>query len=146
LQFLLGTKRTVSLNYETPSIPPPTEVKHNYDYDPCPMEIPPMDSRVFFHHFYAPTSQHPDVFWGNRLPWKVKPLLGPSNHGWGIYLEESPDWPLFAALMCFLLLLSGVVAGIYAWKMDDAQTGVAIGAWLTSVQAMGITAVFFWWS
>ncbi|CAN9278346.1 unnamed protein product [Alternaria alternata] len=81
VKFLLGTKRTVSLNNETPSIPPATEVRHNYDYDPCPMEIPPMDSRVFFHHFYAPRSQHSDVFWGNRLPWKVKPLLGPSNHG-----------------------------------------------------------------
>jgi hypothetical protein len=105
-----------------------------------------MDSRVFFHHFYSPRSQHPDPFWGKRLPWKVKPPLGPSNHGWDIYLEESPDWPLLAALMCLLLLLSGAVAGIYGWKMEDAQTGVAIGAWLTSVQVMGITAVFFWWS
>jgi len=110
------------------------------------MELPPMDSRVFFHHFYAPESQHPDVFWSERLPWKVGPALRPKDDGWGIHLKESPNWPLFAALMCFLLFLSGAVAGIYSWKMEDAQTGVAIGAWLTSVQVMGITAVFFWWS
>jgi hypothetical protein len=63
-----------------------------------------MDSQVFFHHFYASKSQHPDVFWSERLPWKVGPALRPKDVGWGIHLEESPDWPLFAALMCLLLL------------------------------------------
>jgi hypothetical protein len=105
-----------------------------------------LDSRTFLHHFYGPISPHPDVLWSERLPWKVGPALQPKDYGWGVYLEESPDWPLFAALMCLLLLLSAAIAGIYAWKMEDAQTGVAIGAWLTSVQALGITAVFFWWS
>ncbi|KAF7672560.1 hypothetical protein GT037_009591 [Alternaria burnsii] len=146
VKFFFGPKQTVSLDYETPSKPPATEVRHNYEYDPCPIELPPMNSRVFFHHFYAPKSHHPDVFWSERLPWKVGPALGPKEIGWGIHFEENPDWPLFAALMCLLLLLSGAVAGIYGWKMKDAQTGVAIGAWLTSVQVMGITAVFFWWN
>ncbi|RYN19941.1 hypothetical protein AA0112_g10905 [Alternaria arborescens] len=146
VKFFLGPRRAVSLNYETPSIPPATEVRHNYDYDPCPMEMPPMDSQVFFHHFYASKSKHPDVFWSERLPWKVGPALKPKDNGWGIHLEESPNWALFAMLMCLLLSLSGIIAGIYGWKMEDAQTGVAIGAWLTSVQVMGITAVFFWWS
>jgi hypothetical protein len=110
------------------------------------MDAPPMDSRTFLHHFYAPEALHPDVIWSERLPWKVGPALEPKAHGWGIHLEERPNWPLFAALMCVLLLLSGVVAGIYGWKMGDAQTGFAIGTWLTSVQVMGVTAVFFWWS
>ena len=110
------------------------------------MKVRPMDSRVFFHHFYAPKTEHPDVFWSERLPWKVGPALEPKDVGWGIHLEESPDRPLFAALMCLLLLLSGAVAGIYAWLMKDNATGVAIGAWLTAVQTLGITAVFFWWS
>ncbi|KAB2099085.1 hypothetical protein AG0111_0g12615 [Alternaria gaisen] len=147
VQFFLGTRQIVSLvdgTLETPSFPPETEVRHNYDYNPCPMNVRPMDSRVFFHHFYAPETEHPDVFWSERLPWKVGPALRPKDNGWGIHLGESPDWPLFAASMCLLLLLSGVVAGIYAWLMKDAQTGVAIGAWLTSAQVMGITAVFFW--
>jgi hypothetical protein len=104
-----------------------------------------MDSRNFFHYFYAPRSHPPDVFWSARLPWKVGPALKPGETGWGIHIQESLNWSLFAALMCAFLLLSGTVAGIYAWKMEDAQTGVAIRAWLTSVQAMGITAVFFWW-
>ncbi len=85
--------------------------------------------------------------WGERLPWKVGPsLVVPMSQGWGIQLEESPDWPLFFALMFLILLMSGLVAGIYAWQTKDHQTGVAIGAWLTTVQAMGMSAVFFWWT
>lgn len=65
--------------------------------------------------------------------------------GWGIHLEESPDWPLFAAANFVSLLASGLVAGIYSWKTGDTATGVAIGARLTATQTMGMTAIFFWW-
>lgn len=86
------------------------------------------------------------MMWGMRLPWKLGPALAPMAQGWGIHLEERPDWPLFAAIMCLFLLLSGLVAGIYSWKTGDNQTGVAIGVWLTAVQAMGMTALFFRWT
>jgi len=110
------------------------------------MDEPPIDSRTFLHHFYASETDHPDLMWGSRLPWKLGPSLGPMDKGWGILLEERPDWPLFAALMFPFVLLSGLVAGIYSWKTGDNQTGVAIGAWLTTVQTLGMTAVFFWWT
>lgn len=116
----------------------------NYQYAPCPIDGPPIDSRIFFHYFYAPASKHPDSLWGSRLPWKLGPSLGPMAQGWGIHLEERPDWPLFAAFMFLFLLVSGLVAGIYSWKTGDNQTGVAIGAWLTTVQATSMTALFFW--
>ncbi|KAF2108169.1 hypothetical protein BDV96DRAFT_587864 [Lophiotrema nucula] len=65
-------------------------------------------------------------------------------HGWGIHLKESPDWPLFAAFMCIVLFLSGIIAGVYCWRTGDKQPRVAIGSWFTAVQAMGMTAVFLW--
>jgi hypothetical protein len=132
---------------DAPSIPPAIEVAaNNYSYDPCPIDEPPMDSRTFFHHFYAPASDHPDSMWAPRLPWKLGPSLGPMKHGWGVHIEEQPDWPLLSAFLCLGLLISGVVAGIYGWKMGDAQTGVAIGTWLTAVLGLGTSAIFFWWS
>ena len=81
-----------------------------------------------------------------RLPRKLGPGLATMAQGWGIHLEERPDWPLFFAFMFFFLLLSGFVAGMYSWKTGDHQTGVAIGAWLTSVQTTGMAALFFWWT
>jgi hypothetical membrane protein len=82
--------------------------------------------------------------WGMRLPRKLGPGLAPMAQGWGIYLEERPDWALFAAFMFLLSLISGLVAGLYCWRTGDNQTGVAIGAWLTAVQGMGMSAIFFW--
>lgn len=130
---------------ELPSIPPENEVKDGkYRYDPCPIDEPPMDNRTFLHYFYSPASMHPDLMWSLRLPWKLGPGLGPMAQGWGIQLEEQPDWSLFAFFMFLFLLVSGFIAGIYAWKSGDHPTGIAIGAWLTAVQTMGMTAVFFW--
>jgi hypothetical protein len=103
-----------------------------------------MDSRTFFHHFYAPPEQHPESFWGERLPWKLGDSLLPKEQGWGIHLEEQPNWSLFALYMAMLMLLSGLVAILYSLKTGDSQTAVAIGAWLTTVQGMLMTAVFFW--
>lgn len=105
-----------------------------------------MDSNTFIHFFYDHESYYSAHPWSEVLPWKVGPALGSGDYGWGIHLEDCPNRPLLAALTFVVLILSGAAAGIYAWLMKDAQTGVAIGAWLTSVQAMGITAVFFWWS
>lgn len=149
MQFRLSQHPFVSLiagSIEAPSIPPKDEVTAgNYIYNPCPIDEPPIDSRTFFHYFYSPTSLHPYMVWGPRIPRKLGPNLTPMAHSWGIHLEERPDWPLFAAINFTCLLISGLIAGIYSWKMKDTQTGVAIGAWLTSVQAVGVTAIFFWW-
>ena len=98
------------------------------------------------HHFKAPASKHPDTIWGPRLPWKLGSEVKTMEQGWGIHLVEGPDWPLFWALMATILVLTGLIAGLYSWKTGDSQTGVAVGAWLTAVQGMATPAVFFWTS
>ncbi|SCV40311.1 uncharacterized protein FFB14_07450 [Fusarium fujikuroi] len=149
VKFRLGQLPFVSPiagTIDSPVVPPKEEVENGkYVYTPCPIEEIPMDSRTFFHHFYSPASKHPYAFWGLRLPRKLGPKLGPMTQGWGIHLEESPDWSLFTLLMFILLLLSGLVAGLYSWRTGDHQSGIAIGAWLTTVQAMGVASLFFWW-
>ncbi|KAL9040600.1 MAG: hypothetical protein Q9214_004423 [Letrouitia sp. 1 TL-2023] len=149
IQFRLGQHPFVSPiagSIDAPSIPPKDEVTAgNYVYNPCPIDEPPIDNRTFFHHFYSPASLHPYMMWGPRIPRKLGRSLTPMAQGWGIHLEECPDWPLFAAVNFISLLISGAIAGIYSWKTKDTQTGVAIGTWLTAVQVMGMTAIFFWW-
>jgi len=65
--------------------------------------------------------------------------------GWGIFLEECPDWPLFALLNLISLIVSSAIAAIYSWKVKDIATGAAIGAWLTAVQTLSVMVAFFWW-
>lgn len=46
--------------------------------------------------------------------------------------------------MTVLLTVSGGVAAIYAFIKKDNPTAVAIGAWMTAVQVMVMTSIFFW--
>lgn len=66
--------------------------------------------------------------------------------GWGLEITEDRNWMLFVVASIVILLVSGAVAGIYAWRTDDKTTGVAIGAWLTAVQMLSVTLVFWRWT
>ena len=48
--------------------------------------------------------------------------------------------------MLIALIISGIVTGVCAWETSGYQTGVAIGAWMTAVQALTFAVVFLWWS
>ena len=131
-----------------PSVPPPEEVQaRRYVYYPCPIEEPPMGSDAFVHYLQAPEADHAEeFFWGTRFPTKLNEsfLVRPSV-GWGIQILEGPNWALFWTAMAFFTLASGLVAGLFAWLAGDTATAVAIGLWLTTFQAMVMTAVFFRW-
>jgi hypothetical protein len=135
---------------KSPEIPPESIVSAGlYEYNPCPIESPPMDSDTFMHYFYSPSCAYDESLWATRLPKRVDDALTDSNEtlpqGWGIRIEERPHWRMFTFLMIVILLISALVAGLYSWKTGDNQTGVAIGAWLTTTQAAGLVGLFFWW-
>ncbi|KAF2179460.1 hypothetical protein K469DRAFT_445033, partial [Zopfia rhizophila CBS 207.26] len=136
-------------SYKAPSIPPKEQVDNGqYEYRPCPIDAPPMTSNWFMHHFdFIDDPRHPEEIWGPRLPKKLGISLAASTEllaqGWGIRIEEGPNWALLSILMFLFILISGIVAGAYAVKTHDNQAAVAIGTWLTTVQAMGMAALFF---
>lgn len=135
-----------------PAIPPKSEVEaRRYSYQPCPIDEPPVPHTAFMHLFlYGDASKHPLAQWGPRLPRKVGDPFAVSGQslalGWGVEIQERPHWAMFTASMFLVLLLSGLVAGIYSWRTGDHQSGIAIGTWLTSTQAMAVATLFFWWT
>ncbi|KAK7211707.1 hypothetical protein V2G26_018885 [Clonostachys chloroleuca] len=131
---------------ERPSIPPKRFVDDGkYHYTPCPLEEQPMPSDTFL-HFLTSHDTHVQRLWGPRLPKKIhdKHDKMPSfTADWGVHIEEGPNWPLIMSLMLVAVLLSGLVAGIVWWKTNDRQTAVAIGAWMTTVQGLGLPTLYF---
>jgi hypothetical protein len=105
-----------------------------------------MDSDTFLHYLLTPAEKHPDIIWGPRLPYKLGESLAESHtplaQAWGIQISESINHALVASIMFIIVLLSGLIAGFYAWATRDNQSAIAIGTWLTTVQAMGLTAVY----
>ena len=133
-----------------PSLPPESEVAlGRYEYAPCPMDELPMPSHIFMHHFRStkPLQDHPLLQWAPRLPHKLETSLYFSSDvlavGWGVQILEGPNWGLIWTILTAATLLSGLIAALSAVILHDKATGVAIGAWLTTIQAMALAAVFF---
>ncbi|KAL6714320.1 hypothetical protein ACLMJK_007743 [Lecanora helva] len=134
-----------------PSMPKPEEARHyKYVFDPVPMDEPPMDKRTFNHYFHKPHLADDSATWVRRFPQLSDKSLFYSQEklakGWGIEITEDKNWMLFIWANVFALIISGAVAGISSWLMDDNQAGVAIGTWLTAVQTLITTALFWRWT
>ena len=133
-----------------PSVPPEIEVREGrYHYIPCPIDEPPMPSNVFMHYFTSAANVHNTNLWGSRLPQKLGASLFFSNEplstGWGILIVEGPNWFLFWTAMIICLVVNGLLIGLYSRFRNDNPSGVAIGSYLLSIQAMGLTAMFYKW-
>jgi hypothetical protein len=104
-------------------------------------------SDTFLHYLETPAVKHPDRIWTPRLPLKFGERLGtshtPLTPAWGIQILEGINHVLFIFAMFIIVLLSSVIAGIYGWRTHNNQTAIAIGPWLTTVQAMAVTMIFF---
>lgn len=106
-----------------------------------------MPSEAFLHYLEAPEVDHADdYFRAPGLPSKInESFLVRPTIGWGVEILEGPNWARFWTVMAFATLISGLAAGLFAWLVHDRATAVAIGAWLTALQAMVMTAMFFIW-
>ncbi|KAL8684135.1 MAG: hypothetical protein Q9224_006584, partial [Gallowayella concinna] len=107
-----------------PSVPKPQEAhKHNYIFEPMPMDEPPIDSRTFNHYFHKPHLGDPSVTWIKRFPQLQDSSLFYSNEklakGWGIEIIEDRNWILFVCANMMALLLSATVSGLYVFFAKD---------------------------
>jgi hypothetical protein len=133
------------------SMPSESEAKqYHYDFDPMPMDEPPIDSRTFHHYFKNPHLADPSQTWMTRFPQLNHDSLYYNAEklakGWGMEITEDRNPWLFVVCNLISLLFSGAMAAIYAVLTKDNATGVAIGAWLTTVQAIIVTAVLWRWT
>ncbi|KAL8789481.1 MAG: hypothetical protein Q9213_001094 [Squamulea squamosa] len=134
-----------------PSVPQPKEARdYHYVFDPIPMDEPPMDPRTFNHYLQNPHLGDHSETWIKRFPQLEDTSLFYSNEklakGWGIEITEDRNWTLIVCVNLLVLLLSGATAAIYGYCFKDAQTGVAIGAWLSTMQTLGVTCLFWQWT
>ena len=114
------------------------------------MDEPVMPPQIFMHYFNSTTQAHTEAIWVERFPHKLGDSIfyqsKPLTVGWGIEIEEDRNWTLFVIVQLIVLLISGAVAATYASITTDVASGVAIGAWLTAVQALIVILLFFRWT
>lgn len=124
--------------------------RYHYVFDPIPMDQPPIDTRTFNHYFHKPHLADPSETWIKRFPQLHDVSLFYCHEklakGWGFEITEERNWMMLVCANLAALLVSGALAGISAHFLKDNATGVAIGAWLTAVQTLVITALFWRWT
>ncbi|KAL8819082.1 MAG: hypothetical protein Q9191_007811, partial [Dirinaria sp. TL-2023a] len=145
-----GSPATASI-MSRPSFPKPQEAQtYKYVFDPVPMDEPPMDTRTFSHYFHKPHLADGAETWIKRFPQLADSSLFYSTEklakGWGIEIVEDRNWKLFVCGYTIALLLSGIIASLSSIYMHDKQTGVAIGAWLSTIETLVVTALFWHWT
>ena len=133
-------------------LPPPEEVSNQrYHYIPCPLvnieEVIP--DHIFFHLFYDP-APHYNSKWMRRLPKKLDQSIFDSTDqipvGWGMHIVETANLHIVLLALLIGLIISGVVAVVYACKMRDVQGGFGIGAYFATVLTVWMSAMYFKWS
>ena len=86
----------------------------------------------------------------HRLPKKLKESIfsnrDDSTVGWGIHIIESPDFYVISILVTLGLLLSGIVAIVWASVTQDVQGAFGIGSYIIAVEAAVMTTLYFKWS
>jgi hypothetical protein len=65
--------------------------------------------------------------------------------GWGILIIEGLNKALVTLLTFLLLLLSGIISVGYSIWRNDVSGGFAIGAYIVTLWAALITALYFQW-
>lgn len=149
-RFILDEGTRIALG--KPELPPPREVSaERYQYKPCPLEPSevPMPDHIFFHFFFQPAGHHRGK-WIHRLPKKLKDSIFSDTDefpvGWGIHIVESPDYYVISALVFLGLVVSGVLALLWAVLTKDVQGAFGIGSYFVTVQAACMATLYFKWS
>jgi hypothetical protein len=132
-----GVNQAGIYNKEPDEIPPELEVKEErYHYYECPLpQMPPMDTRTFFHYFWDHANHAPtnDMTFHDRLPKKLgcsilmAPSSTPLTMGWGIHVIEGVNWPLFPWIVVAILAVTLVVAAVYDAVFQSQESGFTIG-------------------
>ncbi|CZR58205.1 uncharacterized protein PAC_08096 [Phialocephala subalpina] len=124
---------------QKPFAPPPHEVldSKNYSYSPCTLEgDPPIPQHLFLHYFSC-TAYNPKAAWLPRLPKKLDSSIlrftGAVNYGWGIHINEGPDYFIIGIINFVLLALSGLAAFLWNWYHSDFQGAFGFAGWIVAV-------------
>ncbi|CZR54791.1 uncharacterized protein PAC_04675 [Phialocephala subalpina] len=121
-----------------------------YLYSPCPLQDdPPMPQDIFLHYLSC-TSFDPAPAWLPRLPKNIDSSIlrftGAINEGWGIHINEGPNWFAVGMVNVCLMIMSGIAAGLWKYFMDDFQRAFGFAGWIVAVVNAVLVAYIAKWS
>jgi hypothetical protein len=103
-----------------------------------------------FLHYLSCTFFDPTLAWLPRLPKKIDSSIlrftGAINEGWGIHINEGPNWFTIGTINLFLMIMSGIAAGLWKYFMNDFQGAFGFAGWIVAVVNAALVAYVAKWS
>ena len=121
------------------ALPPKSEVDaKRYVYNPCPLDDElPISSDLFFHYLLDCSVPSRALIWLPRIPLKLATSIftnhGPACFGWGVHIDEGPDFLKILLLNLGVLLLSGGAALLWKFLQRDFQGAIGLACWIVAV-------------
>ena len=150
IQFSLENRHRIGILQKPLALPPKSEVDaKNWIYDPCPLEGDPPIAEDLFLHYLQCKEGSSTLFWMLRFPLKLETSLLNSaafaTFGWGIHIEEGPDFAALFKANFLVLVLSGVAAGLWKFFEHDFQGAFGFSSWIVAVLNSLLMAFMFKW-
>ena len=113
------------------------------------MEIEdPLLTNQFIHELMKP-GEHLDSFWLETFPKKLNGRLeyisGQRAVGWGIYINEKLNWPIFLSSVLVVLIIIGIGVILFIVLRKDLSSAMGLGAYLVAVLTLIITLQYYRW-
>lgn len=84
-----------------------------------------------------------------RFPRKLETSLlksaAPASFGWGIHIDEGPDFAAIFKANFAVLVLSGMAAGLWTLLKHDFQGAFGFACWIIAVVNSLLLAYMFKW-
>ena len=149
-QFSLENRHRVGILQKPLALPPKSEVDaKNWIYDPCPLEGDPPIAEDLFLHYLQCSEGSGTLFWMLRFPRKLEASLLESTalatFGWGIHIDEGPDFAALFKANFLVLVFSGVAAGLWKFFEHDFQGAFGFACWIIAVLNSLLMAYIFKW-
>lgn len=149
-KFSLENRHRVGILQKPLAVPPKSEVDaKKWTYDPCPLDgDPPISEDMFLHYLKCP-EESKALFWMLRLPRKLNSSLLESptsaTFGWGVHIDEGPNFAAIFKANFITLVLSGIAAGLWTFFKKDFQGAFGFACWIIAVLNSLLAMYMFKW-
>jgi hypothetical protein len=133
------------------ALPPEEEVYSNrWIYDPCPWDGDPPIAEHLFLHYLKCTQRSRNLFWMLRIPRKLKTSIlndgiASAAFGWGVHIDEGPNYSLIFWINFFGLMVSGTFAAAWTVSKKDFQGAFGFACWFIAVMNTLMIALMYRW-
>ncbi|RDW63555.1 hypothetical protein BP6252_11100 [Coleophoma cylindrospora] len=151
VRFSVEQRHRIGILQKPLAVPPKSEVdSKRWIYNPCPLDGDPPIAEHLFLHYLQCSQRSRNLFWLHRMPRKLSTRIledgiASAAFGWGVHIDEGPDYRFFLWFNFICLFMSGVFATMWTIYKHDFQGAFGFACWLIATLNTFMLALMYRW-